>query len=151
MARSKAETLRLVVTLLLAPLRAAELRAPGNSQPREADALWQLGHAAFDTSRALVSPFDAGDTCASRFGDVFHGRRNRELWDGDRPEVATVFHWWDEILAKAEARLSSHSLDETLPEPVKFTAYTVHTLGEAYDYVIYHTSFHLGVAQNTVA
>ncbi len=33
-----------------------------------------------------------------------------------------------------------------LPEPVEFTTYTVHTLEEAFDYVLYHTSFHLGRA-----
>ena len=145
--RSKAETLQFIVMILLAPLRVTELRPHSHLQPREGDPLWQIGHAAFDACRALVSPFDAKDETAVRFADHFHGKRNREPWNGDRPELSAVFEWWNEILSKAVRTLAGRSLTESLPDPVEFTAYTVHRLDEAYDYVVYHTSFHLGVAQ----
>ena len=138
------------MTILLAPLRAAELRPPSNLQPRETDPLWQIGHAAFDACRALVSPFDNQDETTARFTDHFHGKRNRDPWNGERPETPAVLEWWNEILAKAEKTLTARSLAESLPEPVEFTAYTVHTLDEAYDYAVYHTSFHLGVAQGVL-
>ena len=143
----KGETLRRVVILLLAPLRALELRPSSSEQPREADLLWHVGHAGFDACRALIAPFQPGEMISTRFGDRFHGQRNREPWHGDRPEPESVFAWWHDILASAEATLAAHDRPESLPEPVPFTAYTVHTLDEAYDYVIYHTSFHLGLAQ----
>ena len=148
--RSKAETLQLIVMILLAPLRVTELRPPSHLQPREGDPLWQIGHAAFDACRALVSAFDDEDETAVRFADHFHGKRNREPWNGERPELFAVLEWWNEILSKAERTLANRSLTESLPDPVKFTAYTVHSLHEAYDYVLYHTSFHLGVAQGMI-
>jgi len=144
---AKAETLRRIVTLLLAPVSAANVAVAQSRRPRELDPLWQVGHAAFDACRALVAPFDPKDELIARFDDHFHGRRNRDPWDTQRPEPDAVLAWWDDILAGATATLASRALSNSLPEPVRFTAYTVHSLNEAYDYTIYHTSFHLGLAQ----
>ena len=142
---------RFIVTILLAPLRTADVRPPPHSEPREGDPLWQIGHAAFDACRALVSSFDDGDETIVRFGDHFHGRRNREPWGEARPEMNSVFEWWNEILSQAAITLAARPLSEPLPKPVEFTAYTVQSLDAAYDYVLYHTSFHLGVAQGKLA
>lgn len=144
--RSKAETLRLVVSIALKPLEGADFRPVAPGQRREADPLWQVGHAAFDACRGLVSPFRDSEIEA-RFGDRFHGEHSVEPWNADRPEPPAVFAWWDAILTAAEHTLNARSGEDALPAPIAFTAYTVHTVGEAYDYVVYHTSFHAGLAQ----
>lgn len=144
--RSKAETLRLIVTTSLKFLEQGRFQPISEELPRESDPLWQVGHAAFDTCRALISPFHKQDATATRFGDCFHGQWNRQPWNRQRPEPSEVFAWWQDILDQAEEILKVHALDEALREPVAFTAYTVHRVDEAYDYVIYHTSFHLGIA-----
>jgi len=145
--RSKADNLKLIVTVSLRPLEAAHFRGVANVAPREADPLWQVGHAAFDAWRALVTPFDREGSVEARFGEVFHGRRSQEPWGKDRPQPAPVFAWWQDVLTRAQETLQSHALAENLPAPIAFTAYTVDTVGDAYDYVLYHTSFHAGLAQ----
>ena len=144
--RSKAETLCLIVEGLLKPLANADFPPVPDNRPREGDALWQVGHAAFDTARALVSPFGDRDLEA-RFDEAFRGTHNASPWEGTRPNPNDVIAWWNNILSCAANTLETHRQDETLSEPIAFTAYTVHTLGEAFDYVIYHTSFHLAFAQ----
>lgn len=50
-------------------------------------------------------------------------------------------------MAKVEQALETHGPEELLPEPVAFTAYTVNSVGEAYDYVLFHSAFHAGLAE----
>ena len=145
--RSKAETLRLVITVVLKPLEGAEFPSITDGRARELDPLWQVGHAAIDVCRALVSPFGDHNGIETRFGDEFHGKHNLEPWERTRPQASEVFAWWWDILTKAEQALDKHSQDELLPQPVVFTAYTVYSVGEAYDYVLFHTAFHAGLAE----
>jgi hypothetical protein len=144
--RSKAETLSLIITELIKPLEGIPFSLIPDGQPRRSDPLWQVGHAAFDAVQAFVLPFDSGNPVVTRFSDCFHGRRAWEPWLGPRPGALEVLAWWKDIVRAAEHTLNTHGLDETLPEPVAFTAYTVYSLAEAFDYVIYHTSFHIGIA-----
>ena len=82
--RSKAETLDLIVTIALRPLENAEYPTTTPTALREHDPLWQVGHAAFDACRALVSPFDRNRALETRFAVCFHGRRSLEPWSGER-------------------------------------------------------------------
>jgi hypothetical protein len=144
--KSKAETLRLVLSGLLRPFEFAQFPPVGDDEPREADALWQVGHAGYDAARGLVSPFQ-GTGLETRFEDRFYGKRSREPWQGLRPAAQPVLAWWQELLSAAVHTLDTRELEQALPQPIAFTAYTVHSVGDAFDYVIYHSSFHLAVAQ----
>ena len=146
---TKAESLRLIVGTLLRRFRDTQLERIPSTCPREADPLWQVGHAAFDACRALVTPFTTD--ISMKFGDVFHGSRSLQPWDGQPPELPAILTWWGEILGQAEDVLATHNPEEPLREPIAFTAYTVHSIGEAYDYVVYHTSFHVGLAQGLLS
>ena len=145
--KSKVETLRLVATVVLKPLERAEFPLIAKGHAREIDPLWQVGHSAYDACRALVSPFGNDDGIEARFGDEFHGKHNVEPWGETRPQASEVFAWWWQILAKAEQSLETHSPDKLLLQPVAFTAYTVYSVGEAYDYVLFHTAYHAGLAE----
>jgi hypothetical protein len=148
--RTKADSLQLIIGVALKPLENADYSTVAASAAREADPLWQVGHAGFDACRALVSPFERDRALEQRFATCFHGTHSVEPWNADRPDAPSVFAWWREILTRATRNLTIHGVEEGLPEPIRFTAYTVHTVGEAYDYVIYHTSFHAGLAQAAV-
>jgi|SRR5215813_11376503 len=144
--RSKADNLKLIVAITLRPLEAAPYRGVAAAAARETDPLWQVGHAAFDACRALVTPFEHDGSVEGRFGEAFHGRHSKKPWNADRPQPDSVFTWWHDVLTRAEETLRSHAPAENLPAPIAFTAYTVDTVGDAYDYVVYHTSFHGGLA-----
>src|SRR5262249_10731199 len=104
--RSKADNLKLIVTVTLRPLEGAHYRGVADTAAREADPLWQVGHAAFDACRALVTPFGIHEgSLERRFGEAFHGRHSKQPWNADRPQPDSVFMWWREVLAKAQGTL----------------------------------------------
>src|SRR5262245_33833981 len=144
--RSKADNLKLIVAIMFGPLEAAHYHGVADDAAREADPLWQVGHAAFDACRALVTPFEQDGSIESRFGEAFHGRHSKQPWGADRPQPDSVFAWWHDVVRRAQETLRSHAPAENLPASIAFTAYTVDTVGDAYDYVVYHTSFHAGLA-----
>src|SRR5215510_16429256 len=100
--RSKADNLKLIVALTLRPLEAAHYRGITSVAARETDPLWQVGHAAFDACRALVTPFEHEGSIETRFGDAFHGRHSQQPWKADRPQPDSVFAWWQEVLTRAQ-------------------------------------------------
>jgi hypothetical protein len=142
----KARPLQGIVSVLLSPLPEKANAPIDVGAPRADDMVWQVGHAAFDATRALVLPFDPQNPLASRFGEEFHGKLSRKPWTSARPAFSDVASWWREILDASERTLDERDLATLLPAPIDFTAYSVSTLEEAYDYALYHSSFHLGRA-----
>jgi hypothetical protein len=140
------DSLQKVFDSLLVPVEDRLARFVPNDSGRGGDPLWQLGHAAFDASHALLRPFAPDHALLLRFGDAFHGRRVGDPWQGNRPHYPNVRDWWNDILVEGRRTLAEHGLDARLPAPVVFTAYSVGTTSEACDYVLFHTSFHLGRA-----
>ncbi len=145
--KGQSETLRKVLGVLMFPLKNHEFAEIEATQPRSADPLWHIGHTAFDASRALVLPFGNGWAPADSFKEEFHGLNSTRPWSKERPEFSEIAKWWEEVLVNADHTMSTLPLDEPLPAKIAFTAYSVSTLREAYDYVIYHSSFHIGVAR----
>lgn len=140
------DSLQRVFDSLLQPIEDRLERFVPNDAARGSDPVWQLGHAAFDASYALLRPFAPDHALLLRFGDVFHGRHVGDPWHGNRPAYADVRDWWKNILVEGRRTLAEQGLDAPLPAPVVFTAYSVGTTSEACDYVLFHTSFHLGRA-----
>ncbi len=143
---SRSELLSRIVLGLLEPLERRAPFAVETGAPRSADPVWQIGHAAFDAERALVIPPVPQERVQAGPGEDFHGRNSAKPWASTPPQFSEVEAWWKLILKAGEATLSHYPMSTPLPEPVEFTTYTVHTLEEAFDYVLYHTSFHLGRA-----
>jgi|GEM_PF-1196543 len=140
------DSLQKVFDSLLAPIEDRLERLVPNASARGSDPMWQLGHAAFDASYALLRPFAPDHALLVRFGDTFHGRHVGDPWQSNRPVYPNVRDWWKDILLEGRRTLAKHGLDAPLPAPVLFTAYSVATTSEACDYVLFHTSFHLGRA-----
>ena len=108
--------------------------------------MWQLGHAAFDAAHALIVPFDADAGLSLRFGHTFHGMHVGAPWSDNRPAYSDVRSWWSDILRDGRRWLEHLEPTAQLRAPVAFTAFTVGTVTEACDYVLFHTAFHLGRA-----
>lgn len=142
--RGQLVSLQKVFDSLLAPIEGKLAAFPIGAGARGTDPVWQIGHAGHDASHALLRPFAPEHPLLFRFGDAFHGRRVGEPWQARRPDFAAVRAWWTDILAAARAH--EHLPSEPLPAPIVFTAYSVSTTAEAWDYVLFHTSFHLGRA-----
>ena len=138
------DSLQKVFDSLLLPIEDRLERFVPNASPRGRDPVWQLGHAAFDASYALLRPFAPDNALLVRFGDAFHGRHVGDPWQGNRPAYANVRDWWKDILLEGRRTVAKHGLDAALPAPIVFTAYSVGTISEACDYVLFHASFHLG-------
>ena len=140
------DSLQKVFDSLLLPVEARLEGFVPLGSGRGSDPVWQLGHAAFDASYALLRPFAPDHRLLLRFGDAFDGRRVGDAWQSERPAYPNVRDWWKEILREGRRTLAEHGLGAPLPSPVVFTAYSVGTTSEACDYVLFHTSFHLGRA-----
>jgi hypothetical protein len=144
----RSETLKKVFELLSRPLTGGRAIALADaSAPRIRDPLWHVGHAAHDACRGLILPFEPDSGLGRRFADEFYGRNGSKPWASARPERDAVMAWWNEIVRESSRTFDSRPRDETLSAPVAFTAYSVGNVDEAFNYVIYHTSFHLGLAR----
>lgn len=144
---SPTEFLGRIVSGLLGPLKQRTPFPIQSGAPRAADPLWQIGHAAFDAERALVIPPVPQEHMGASLGENFHGRNAADPWDsGRRPQFSEVETWWKFVLLAGEQTLSRYPMDMRFAEPIEFTACTVRTLEEAFNYALYHTAFHLGRA-----
>lgn len=144
---SRIEFLGRIVSGLLGPLKQRAPFTIQNQAPRAADPLWQIGHAAFDAERALVIPPVPQEHAGASLGEDFHGRNAAKPWgSGHRTQFSEIETWWKYVLQAGERTLLRYPMDMRLAEPIEFTAYTARTLEQAFDYVLYHTAFHLGRA-----
>ncbi len=143
---SRSEMLKKIFELLAQPLNGRAIALADATAPRINDPLWHIGHAAYDACRGLILPFEPDSELDRRFGSEFYGLNGSRPWANARPERDAVMTWWNDILRES-AQTDSRSRDERLPAPVRFTAYSVTTVDEAFNYVVYHSSFHLGLAR----
>jgi len=111
-------------------------------QEREEDPYWHLGHACFDLSRVLIQPYGRKDDLSSRYGMIFFGPNAHKPWEEQPPGWEELANWWEEVLDKIEGRLPSY---EDKPQfIVTLDELKVETAGQAWDYALFHTGFHLG-------
>ncbi|MDH3975548.1 MAG: hypothetical protein OEV42_14820 [Deltaproteobacteria bacterium] len=138
-------TLNKIFNKLILPLEEKIAMHPVWEGKRSGDPLWQIGHAAFDTMQALILPFNPQYESCEKFKEQFSGKNANAPWSGSKPIFKDVRDLWSNILRDIRA-VEKYNPHDLLPSPIIFAAYTVHNVGEALDYSLFHTSFHFGRA-----
>ena len=128
---------------LLLPLKDSLPQVPADSYlEREEDPLWHLGHACFDCARALLLAYGQSLDTVHRHQELYLGLNARHPWDSPRPEWAALVDWWEQVLKEVELALKLY--DQSPQEIIILDQYPLTTARKAFDYVLFHSGFHIG-------
>ncbi|MDT8448271.1 MAG: hypothetical protein RRB13_15360 [bacterium] len=117
-------------------------QAPGPQEERQAHLLWHVGHAASDLARALIDPYQPDLQLSAPWGDEFRGFNAHLPWPEGPPDFFALIDWYEGLFAAIKTLMPRYQ--RSLVLPVDLGDRQVRTAREAWDYVLFHTGFHLG-------